>query len=69
MSRSIKIVSPSFLIPIEPSFGIMKANYILEDGQSIKSEKVKSQDGDISMFLESMYILVILRKTKEMAME
>jgi len=69
VSKNIKIAFLSFLIAIDPLFGIIKVNFISEDGQSIKLEKVKNQDGDTNMFMVSMFTLVLSRKIKEMGTE
>ncbi len=56
-----------YLIAIEQSYGIIKVNFILEDGKSIIQEKAKRMDGVMITLIQNTYFLDNLKKIKEMA--
>jgi len=51
---------------IEQFYGIIKVNFILEDGKSIIQEKAKRMDGVMITLMENMYFLDNLKRIKEM---
>ena len=52
---------------IEQFYGIIKVNFILEDGKSIIQEKDKGTDGAMIFLIQNTYFLDNLKKIKEMA--
>ena len=56
-----------YLIVIEQFYGIIKVNFILEDGKSIIQEKAKRTDGAMIILIQNTYFLDNLKKIKEMA--
>lgn len=57
------------LIAKEQFCGIMKANFIMEDGRPTNQAKDKKMDGDMTILLENTSTVEISYKTKEMDME
>ena len=51
---------------IEQFYGIIKVNFILEDGKSIIQEKAKRMDGVMITLMENTYFLDNLKRIKEM---
>lgn len=60
MSKNIKTVSHSLLIYRELSFGIMRVNFITEDGLLMAKEREKRVVGVMITVLANLFTLEIL---------